>query len=99
MNLALYLMLTFLDILQMCYFGEILKLQSIRIGNGLFYSPWYLCGGQFRRSMSIILANVTKPLVITGGKFFVLDLSKMTGVSVTIGCRRCYLHYIRRSQI
>lgn len=79
--MLLYFVLTLFDIIQLCYFGDILKQSSLKIGDALFFSPWYLCGGQFRRSMSIFLANTNQPLVITGGKFFVLDFSKMTAVS------------------
>lgn len=77
----LYLLMGLLEIVQTCYFGEILKEKSGRYGEALFHSPWYKCGGQFRRSMSIFLANSNQPLELTGGGFFTLDLAKMTAVS------------------
>lgn len=81
-NLGSYIILSSLDLYQMCYFGEALKQQSSRIGTALLRCPWHLCGGRFRRDMLIVLANTMKPLVMTGGKFFVLDFGKLTGVSV-----------------
>lgn len=80
-NLGSYIILSSLDLYQMCYFGEALKQQSNRIGSALLRCPWHLCGGRFRRDMSIILSNTMKPLVMTGGQFFVLDFGKLTGVS------------------
>lgn len=58
--------------------------QSSHIGDALLRSPWYLCGGPFRRITSIILANCTQPLVMTGGKFFILGFNKLSSVSVCI---------------
>lgn len=79
--LIIYLSLTFLDIFQLCYFGETLKQQSLKVGDAIFHSSWHLCGGQFRRSVSIFLSNSNRPLLLTGGKFFILDFAKMSAVS------------------
>lgn len=80
-NLTPYVILTLLDVFQMCYFGEILKQQSSHSGEALSRSPWYLCGGPFRRIASILLSNSNQPMVLTGSGFFILDLSKMINVS------------------
>lgn len=77
-----YLILTLLDVFQLCYFGETLMQQSSHIADALLRCPWYLCGGPFRRITSIILSNCTKPLVMTGGKFFILGFHKLSSVSV-----------------
>lgn len=79
-NMSAYLILTLLDVFQLCYFGDTLKQQSSHIDDALLRCPWYLCGGPFRRLMSVILANSRKSLVLTGGKFFVLDLNKLASV-------------------
>lgn len=79
--LIIYLSLTFMDIFELCYFGETLKQQSLKVGEAIFYSPWHLSGGQFRRSVSIFLSNSNRPLLLTGGKFFILDFAKMSAVS------------------
>lgn len=76
-----YVVLTMLDVFQLCYFGETMKTQSSHISDALLRCSWYLCGGPFRRILSIILSNSTKPLVMTGGKFFILDFHKLTSVS------------------
>lgn len=81
-NLSQYLMLTLLDVFQLCYFGETLKTQSSHISDALLRCPWCLCGGPFRRILSIILSNSTQPLVMTGGKFFILDFYKLSSVSL-----------------
>ncbi|XP_031627368.1 putative odorant receptor 85e, partial [Contarinia nasturtii] len=79
-NMTAYLILTLLDVFQLCYFGETLKQQSSHIGDALLRCEWYLCGGPFRRIASIILANCNQPLVMTGGKFFILGFSKFTSI-------------------
>lgn len=80
-NLVSYVILSSLDLYQLCYLGEALRQQSSKIGSALLRCPWYLCGGRFRRHMLIVLANSMKPLVMTGGKFFILGFDKLTGVS------------------
>lgn len=80
-NMTAYVILTLLDVFQLCYFGETLKRQSTQICDALLRCPWHLCGGPFRRIVSIILANCTKPLVMTGGNFFILDFNKLVQVS------------------
>lgn len=79
--MSAYLILTLLDVFQLCYFGDTLKQQSSHIDDALLRCPWYLCGGPFRRLMSVILTNSTQSLVLTGGKFFILDLNKLASVS------------------
>lgn len=54
--------------------------QSIRVGDAALRCPWYLCGANFRRSLSIMLANTVEPLKLTGGKFFILDYAKLLAV-------------------
>lgn len=55
-------------------------LKSTRVGEALLRSPWHLCGGPFRRGILMILQNTLKPIVLTGGKFFVLDYMKVKGI-------------------
>lgn len=47
-------------------------MQSIKVGDALLRSPWYLLDVKFQKLIIIVLANTQKSLVITGGKFFVL---------------------------
>lgn len=54
--------------------------QSIRVGDAALRCPWHLCGGPFRRSLLVILANTIQPLQLTGGKFFILDYTKVIAV-------------------
>lgn len=91
-NLFSYVILTGLDVYSLCYFGEQLKSQTSRIGDALFRCPWHLCGGPFRRIASIILANTTKPCVMTGGKFFVLDFEKLTSVNFLLTTHYTHIH-------
>lgn len=58
--------------------------QSTRIGDAIYRCPWYLCGDKFRREIGIMFSWAAKPLVITGGKFYVLDFNKMIAVSPII---------------
>lgn len=87
-NMTPYLILTLLDVFQMCYFGEILKQQSSHSGEALLRCPWYLCGGPFRRIASILLSNSNEPMVLTGSGFFILDFGKLINVS---GKFKCFL--------
>lgn len=57
-------------------------MQSIRVGDAVLRSPWYLYSGSVRRSLVVIIANTMHPLKLTGGKFFVLDYTKVIAVSV-----------------
>lgn len=57
--------------------------QSTRIGDAIFRSPWHLCGAKFRKDILIVMASASKPIALTGGKFFVLDYNKMLGVCYT----------------
>lgn len=81
LNMTSYLILTLLDLFQMCYFGDVIKQQTSHIGDALFRSDWHLCGGRFRRVAIIILSKSMHPQVLTGGDFFVLDYTKLIGVS------------------
>ncbi|KAJ6627578.1 Odorant receptor 83a, partial [Pseudolycoriella hygida] len=80
-NYLEYLFLTLFDIMIFGYAGNWIKEQSIRVGDAALRSPWYLCGSSFRRSLSIILANTVHPLQLTGGKFFILDYTKVIAVN------------------
>lgn len=83
-NLTPYVILTLLDVFQMCYFGEILKRQSSHSAEAFSQCPWYLCGGPFRRIASVLLTNSNEPMVLTGSGFFILDFSKLINVSSKI---------------
>lgn len=54
--------------------------QSIRVGDAVLRCSWHLCGSRFRRDLSIILANTVVPIQLTGGKFFILDYTKVIAV-------------------
>lgn len=75
-----YLFLTLWELFIFGYSGNWIKVQSIRVSDALVRCPWYLCGGPFRRGMITIMANTMKPIVITGGKFFILDYDKVKAV-------------------
>lgn len=74
--------MTTLALLMIGYSGDCLKAHSDGIGAALLRCPWHLCGGPFRRDLMIIMKNTLKPMVLTGGKFFVLDYEKVKAVRV-----------------
>lgn len=97
LNLIPYVILTMLDLFQLCYFGETLKQQTSHIGDALMRTNWYLCGGSFRRRVLIILSSSNKPMTLSGLKFFVLDYQKLTGVrstsAIVVDCRTISTKY------
>lgn len=64
------------------YAGNSIKVQSQRMGEAIFRCPWHLCGGSFRRDLLMILKNTIKPMVWTGGKFFIMDNEKLKAVKL-----------------
>lgn len=73
---ANYLVMTLMELFLFGYAGNSLKEQSIRVNDAIYRCPWHLCGGPFRRNAAMMMANAMKPLVLTGGRFFVLDYKK-----------------------
>lgn len=74
------------------YAGNSLKVQSERIGEAILRCPWHLCGGPFRRDMLMVLKNTMKPMVWTGGKFFVMDNEKVKAVTFLEDINKCSYH-------
>lgn len=76
-----YFTLTILSLMLIGYAGNSIKQESNRITDALARCPWHLCGGPFRRDMLMFMKNTAKPMVLTGGKFFDVDIDKVKAVS------------------
>ncbi|XP_037048851.1 putative odorant receptor 85e [Bradysia coprophila] len=82
-----YGMMAIFDLAMLCYAGEIIKTESLKVGDALLRSQWYRFDVKFQRLIVIVLANTQKSLVITGGKFFNLgwDLF-VTSLKLSFSC-------------
>lgn len=78
---GMYLAMTVADLFLLCYMGQIIESQSMRVRDFLYDTPWERCSAPFRRTMLIVMLYTTKPKVMTGGKFFTLSYEKFVAVS------------------
>lgn len=79
-----YLALTLIGLMIIGYAGNCIKFESNRLTFALARCPWYQCGGPFRRDIMMIMQNTARPMVLTGGKFFIMDFDKVKAVSVDL---------------
>lgn len=77
-----YLTLTLIGLMIIGYAGNCIKFESNRLTFALARCPWHLCGGPFRRDIMMIMKNTARPMVLTGGKFFIMDFDKVKAVSL-----------------
>ncbi|XP_038120468.1 putative odorant receptor 85e [Culex quinquefasciatus] len=73
MNICEYLMLTMTELFLLCYLGQTMKVQSMKVGDALMMSPWYECGAAFRKRTQLILINSFHPVRLTAMKLYDLD--------------------------
>lgn len=92
-----YLILTLCELFIFGYVGNWMKIQSTRVSDAIYRCPWYLCGGPFRRTVVMFMANSMRPVVLTGGGFFILDYEKAKGVWWSIDFIECWVWLTRIS--
>lgn len=79
-NLIQYVSLTSMELLIFTYFGEVLRIQSLRIGESLMRSSWVERSVAMKKDALIILQNASRPVTLTSGKFYPMDIQRFKSV-------------------
>lgn len=79
-NLVQYLALTSCELLLFTYYGELLRIHSTRAGEALMRSQWFVNMTLIRNDVLIFLENTKRPIELTAGKFFTMDLQRLRSV-------------------
>lgn len=80
-SLGQYLMLVAWELLIICYFGEIIFINSQRCGDAILRSPWYLQMREMKNDFLLFLLNSYRPFKLTAGKMYPLNVERFRGVS------------------
>ncbi|XP_037943035.1 odorant receptor 83a [Teleopsis dalmanni] len=81
-SLGQYLLLVAWEMLIICYFGEIIYLNSQRCGEALLRSPWYLHLREMKMDFLLFLLNSQRTFKLTAGKIYVLNVDRFRGFSL-----------------
>lgn len=65
----------------MNYFGDYLTEETENLKFSLYECPWYLCCEDFKTTFKFVHLRLTKPVVLSAGKF--VDMSLETYLSVS----------------
>lgn len=79
-NSLQYLCLTLVEFFLFTYFGEMLRRHSVRVGDALWRSRWWLNAHLIKRDVFIFLINSERAVKITAGKLFAMDLDRLRSV-------------------
>ncbi|KAL5277537.1 GPROR40 family protein [Megaselia abdita] len=79
-NLLNYSSLTLLELLMFTYFGQTLKEQSVKVNMAFWRSNWYEHLDLIQKDILIFLINAKRPIVMSAGKFYPMDLSRFISV-------------------
>ncbi|CAO1411950.1 unnamed protein product [Diamesa serratosioi] len=82
-NVFAYFSLATGELLLLCYYAEQLKRHSARAGEALMRSNWQTFVGPVQRCMIILLSNATKPIVLSAGNIYNLDIEQFRTVMST----------------
>ncbi|XP_005189143.1 odorant receptor 83a [Musca domestica] len=82
-SLGQYLMLVAWELLIICYFGEIIFINSQRCGDAILRSPWYLQMREMKNDFLLFLLNSYRPFKLTAGKMYPLNVERFRGVITT----------------
>ncbi|XP_061391565.1 odorant receptor 83a [Musca vetustissima] len=82
-SLGQYLLLVAWELLIICYFGEIIFINSQRCGDAILRSPWYLQMREMKNDFLLFLLNSYRPFRLTAGKMYPLDVDRFRGVITT----------------
>lgn len=80
-SLGQYLLLVAWELLIICYFGEIVYINSQRCGEAVLRSPWYLHMREMKNDFLMFLLNSYRPFRLTAGKMYQLNVDRFRGVS------------------
>ncbi|XP_055852105.1 putative odorant receptor 85e [Episyrphus balteatus] len=79
-NVIGYVALTSIELFMFTYYGELLCLHSVRAGEALLRSPWHKNTILIKKEILIFLINSRKPVQLTAGKFFVMNVERLRSV-------------------
>ncbi|ALC45365.1 Or85e [Drosophila busckii] len=80
-NQLQYLCLTLCELFMFTYCGELLRRHSLRAGEALWRGAWWQHAPHLRQDMLIFLLNSRRPVQVTAGKFYAMDVGRLRGVS------------------
>nr|QBB72962.1 odorant receptor [Protaetia brevitarsis] len=63
-----------------CWYGNEIMLKSVQIGEACYFSQWYTCTADVKRSIFIIMEKSRRPLAITALKFTTLSLETFAAI-------------------
>ncbi|KAM7361784.1 odorant receptor 83a-like [Cochliomyia hominivorax] len=79
LTLGQYLLMVALELLVICYFGEIICFNSQRCGEAVLRSPWYTHLCDMKCDFLIFLLNTQRPFILTAGSIFPLNIERFKG--------------------
>ncbi|KAM7361415.1 odorant receptor 83a-like [Cochliomyia hominivorax] len=82
-SLGQYLLLVAWELLIICYFGEIVYINSQRCGEALMRSPWYIHMREMKYDFLLFMLNSKRPFKLTAGKIYVLNIERFKGIITT----------------
>ena len=80
-SLGQYLVLVAWELLIICYFSEVIYINSQRCGEAILRSPWYLHMREMKNDFLLFLLNSQRPFQLTAGKIYTLNVERFKGVS------------------
>ncbi|KNC30410.1 putative odorant receptor 83a [Lucilia cuprina] len=83
-SLAQYLFLVIWELLIICYFGELIYINSQRCGEALMRSPWYIYMCDIKFDYIFVLLNSKRPFQLTAGKIITLNIECFKSVILYI---------------
>lgn len=61
-----------------------------------YMTEWVACGPLVRKTLFLIMERSKRPLILTAGKFIILSLSSLVGVSTSVIVINNYTRDIQR---
>ncbi|XP_065354556.1 odorant receptor 83a-like [Calliphora vicina] len=81
--LVQYLLLVAWELLIICYFGEVVFINSQRCGEALLRSPWYIHMREMKYDVLLFLLNSKRSFQLTAGKMYALNVECFKSVIKT----------------
>ncbi|XP_073819858.1 odorant receptor 83a-like [Musca autumnalis] len=82
-SLGQYLVLVAWELLIICYFAEIIFINSQRCGDAILRSPWFLQMREMKNDFLLFVLNSYRPFRLTAGKMYPLNVDRFRGVITT----------------
>nr|UEN71228.1 olfactory receptor 45 [Gregopimpla kuwanae] len=79
-SFCLYVSTMLMMVYGYCFAGEYLISESEKVYNAYYQCQWYDLSSSFKKQLSICMTGSAKPLLLTGGGFYVFSLAGFTSV-------------------